>query len=184
MTSAITPYSYGGIWNPVAFLEKTSVNGSNNGNNVNSSTFGARIEMSLSSFSPSYTGGTATVLFRLVINPDWMDTTVVPSSPKLNISCYVGNSQLALTTKSTSYYVDLYSSNFPFDSGTILQYPLDSYQVQTNIYCTYFIYDFDGNLRAGYLNYYMAVGNTDVGLFVPSVQTQNPYGTTATLVPY
>ena len=128
MKSAVTPYAYGGLWNPAAY---TLGSGS-----VNNSEVGARIEMSFSAFSPSYTGGTSSVLFRLILNPTWMDTTSKPAKPLFNVYCYVGNSQMSLTTSSTSVYVDLYSSNFPFDSGTILKYPLDSYQVQTNIYCT------------------------------------------------
>jgi hypothetical protein len=152
--SAVTPYAYGGIWNPVAY---TLGFGS-----VNNSDVGARIEMSFSAFSPSYTGGTSSVLFRLILNPTWMDTTSKPAKPLFDVYCYVGNSQLSLTTSSTSFYVDLYSSNFPFDSGTILKYPLDSYQVQTNIYCTYSASS-TTTTYDGYLNFNLAVGTTDVG---------------------
>ena len=172
MQSAVTPYDYGGIWNPSYYVVVGS-------GSVNNSQVGARIEMSFSSFSPSYTGGTSTVLFRLILHPNWM-TKSLPARPLFDVYCYVGNSVMSLTTASTSFYVDLYTSNFPFDSGTILKYPLDSYQVQVNIYCTYNVYDY----YYGYLNFYLAVGNTDVGLFTPSAKFSDPYGTAATYAPF
>ena len=173
--SAVTPYAYGGIWNPAAY---TLGSGS-----VNNSQVGARIEMSFSAFSPSYTGGTSSVLFRLVLNPSWMDTTSKPSKPLFNVYCYVGNSKLTLTTASTSSYVDLYTSNFPFDSGTILKYPVDSYQVQSNLYCTYATYGTKSPYYYdGYLNFNLAVGNTDVGLFTPSATFGDPSASHSTYV--
>jgi hypothetical protein len=112
-----------------------------------------------------------------------MGTTQKAAKPLINVSFYVGNTVLSLTSASTSFYVDFYTSNFPVDSGKILNYPLDSIQVQFNIYVTYVTYETvpqPNSIIDGYLNFNMAVGNIDVGFFTPSAKFTDPSGSSTT----
>jgi hypothetical protein len=91
-----------------------------------------RLEVSLLGVTGQTTGATASMRIRIIVPPLMFNWSSIPPKPLYNnISCTFGSYVVVSTGARSAFsqYNDI-TVDYPFESGTILQYPFDSKYIE------------------------------------------------------